>query len=210
MKSLKNKKGLIIFSLLCFTLVIFFYDTWKDEISLNNNKEFTIGRVTDFKYKRRRGGFIDFEFYANGKFFEVSDPDKSGWPPLIRESRAQRFEFYPVEYDITNPNNSKIQITEKPLGFKSILKDGVSINGTIENIYSVSKSYADLHIHYSYQQHRFRFRTRLHKDSLPCGDIDSCKQKEIQLIVSKDFPDINNLYYLSYDRIAMKKAKDKK
>nr|WP_299174922.1 hypothetical protein [uncultured Allomuricauda sp.] len=210
MERLKDKKGLIILSLLCCVLIIGFYNTWKDEISLKYNREVTIGRVTDFRYRTRSGGFIKFEFYAKGKLFEARDPDDSSWPKLVRESRAQKFKFYPVEYDATNPDNSKIKITKKPLEVRTLLKNGIKIKGKVENAYSVSESYVDLYINYTYRQRKFRFRTRIHKDRLPCGHMDICKQKEIELIISKDFPDVNNLYYLSYDRIAMKKAKEKK
>ena len=205
----KNKRGIFIFLLLCAVIIIGLYNSWKDEISLNNNKKMTIGRVTDFKYSTRTG-HIDFKFYVKGQLYDTSDPDDSGWPKYVREARAIKYKFYPVEYDATNPNNSKIQITKKPLGVGTLLKDGINIKGKVENIYSVSESYADLHINYTYLESNFKFRTRLHLDSLPCGKIDTCKQKEIKLIISRDFPDINNLYYLSYDRIAMEKTKEKK
>ena len=210
MKKNKNKTGIIIFSVFCCLVIIGLFNTWKNEISLNINKKVTIGRVTDFKYRRKTRGYIEYEFYANGKLFEARDPSKSGWPKLIRESKAERFKFYPVEYDITDPNNSKIRITENPLEIGTLLRNGIKIKGKVENIYVVSDSYVDLHISYKYLEGNFKFRTRQHLDSLPCGDIDNCQHNEIELIISRDFPDINNLYYLSYDRIAMEKAKEKK
>ncbi|MBC7000910.1 hypothetical protein [Cytophaga sp. FL35] len=209
MEKKKSKPGIIIMSLLVIVLIIGFYNSWKAEASLSSKGKITIGRVTDFKYSTRVG-HIDFKFYVNGELYDTSDPDDSGWPKYVREARAIRHKFYPVEYDSTNPNNSKIQITKKPLGFNELLKNGIKIKGKVENIYPISESYADLHIKYKYLRGNFKFRTRLHMDSLPCGFIDSCKQKEIGLIISKDYPDVNNLYYLSYDRVSMKKAKEQK
>lgn len=207
MEEKKKSRGVIIFSLFCVVLIIGFYNSWKDEISLSSNSKMTIGKVTDFKYSTRRGGYIDFKFYVNGKVYDTSDPDDAGWPKYVRKGRAVKNKFYPVEYDITNPKNSKILLTRKPLGFKVLLKDGIKTKSKVEKIYVVSDSYVDLHINYTYLKGKFQFRTRIHKDSLPCGSIDSCQEKKIDLIISKDFPEINNLYYLSYDRRAMKNAK---
>ncbi|WP_350290381.1 hypothetical protein [uncultured Croceitalea sp.] len=209
MDNQKNKRSLIIFFILCAFIAIGFYNSWKDEIALNSDSKMTIGRVTDFKYSSRNG-HIDFKFYVNGKLYETSDPDNSEWPKYVRTAKAIKNKFYPVEYEVTNPKNSKILITRKPLGIKALLKDGLKIKAKVENIYEISDSYADLYITYDYLEGKFKFRTRIHKDSLPCGTIDSCQQKEIDLIILKDFPDVNNLYYLSYDRVAMKKSKEQK
>ncbi|WP_418499118.1 hypothetical protein [Flagellimonas sp.] len=205
----KNKKGAIILSLLCVVIVIGFYNSWKDEISLNSNKKMTIGRVTDFKYSSRHG-YIDFKFYADGKLYDTSDPDDSGWPKYVRNGKAIKHRFYPVEYEYTNPYNSKILITKKPLEVEYLLKQGIKIQGEIENIFPISDSYADLHIKYIYLKGNFKFRTRLHKDSLPCGSIENCRKSKIDLVISRDYPDINSLYYQSYDRRAMKKAEEKR
>ncbi|GAB5474254.1 MAG: hypothetical protein Mars2KO_23530 [Maribacter sp.] len=182
------------------------YNSRKDEISLNSNRITTIGRVTKIK-KDRHAGSIRFEFYANGKLVQTKNPNKSGWPKYVRESKARRFEFYPVEYDYTNPENSKILITRKPLAIDKILREGIRIKGEVENAYETSNSYVDLYIKYTYLKNQFHFRTRQHKDSLPCKTVEKCKKSKIDLLISKDFPDINNLYYSSYDRKAMKKSK---
>ncbi len=205
----KKKRGIIIFSLICIFLLIGFYNTWQNEISLNSNSKMTIGRVTDFNYSTRTG-HIDFKFYVNGKLYDTSDPDDAGWPKYVRETRAVKYQFYPVEYDITNPNNSKILITKKPVGVETLIRYGIKIKGKVENAYAISDSYVDLYVSYSYLKGKFKFRTRIHKDSLPCGTIENCQQREVDLTISKDFPDVNNLYYLSYDRIAMKKLKERR
>ncbi|MDO6819493.1 hypothetical protein [Zobellia sp. 1_MG-2023] len=208
MKKPKDKKGLIVFSLIFGVILIGSYHTWQKEASLSKHRKMTIGKVTDFKYRKK--GFIDYQFYVNGELFDTSDPDDAGWPNYIRNAKAQKQHFYFVEYDSTNPYNSKIQIQRKSIGTNTLFKDSIPIKATIEQINSISDSYMDLYISYVYQQGRFKFRTRIHKDSLPCGTVANCEQGEIDLTISKYFPDANNLYFKSYDRMAMKKSKEER
>ena len=209
LEKLKNKKGLIVFSLILGVILIGCYSSWRNELSLSKNKKMTIGQVTGFRHSSKRT-YIEFQYYVNGELYNASDPYEARWPKYVRNAKAIRQQFYFVEYDTTDPNNSKIQIQRKSIGTNTLFKDGIHIKGNVENISRISNSYMDLYISYVYPQDKFKFRTRIHKDSLPCGTIANCEQKGIDLIISKHFPEANNLYYSSYDRIAMKKAKEER
>ena len=209
LQKLKDNKNPIVYSLFFGLILLGFYSTWRNEISLNANKKMTVGRVTDFSYGNDNG-FIDYEFYVNGQLYNVSDPDDSGWPKHVRNARARKNHFYFVAYDTTDPNNAKIQIQRRSIGTNTLFKDGINIKGNVDKINAISDSYMDLYISYAYQQGKFKFRTRIHKDSLPCGTIANCEQGEIDLTISKYFPDANNLYFKSYDRMAMKRSKEER
>ena len=91
-------------------------------------------------------------------------------------------------------------LTERPLKLKQILNDHATIYGNVVLASPVSDNYVDLRIAYKYQGEVFNFRTRLHKDNLPCGNVESCKESQIKLLVSKHYPEVNDLYFKSYDR----------
>ncbi|SIS47566.1 hypothetical protein SAMN05421766_102145 [Zobellia uliginosa] len=206
MEQLKKNQKAIIISLFFTLIALLSIYTWRKEASLNSNRKITIGRVTDVNYSIK-DGYISYEFYVDGEHYDTSDPDDAGWPKYFRQGKAVKNQFYPVEYDLTDPYNSKIKITQTPISLKTVLENGTKVKGLVEKSSPVSDSYVDLYISYTFLKRQFKFRTRLHRDSLPCGTADSCPQKEIDLIISDYFPDANDLYYSSYDRIAREKAK---
>lgn len=200
------KKTIILSAFALFMILAFFW-TYRKEQSLYRNRKTTIGKVTDVKFGQH--GSINFSYYVNGILFESSDPDDASWPQYVRDGKAQKHKFYPVEYDGMNPSNSKILITRTPLGKDDLLRSGILVEGTVENAYPVSDDYVDLHINYCYLKGEFRFRTRLHKDSLPCGTTVDCQQSTIEVFMAKDYPELNDLYFKSYDRLARAKAAQK-
>ncbi|CAM3330507.1 hypothetical protein [Zobellia roscoffensis] len=209
MQKLKDKGGLIIFILICSAVLIGSYNKCQNNISLKANKEMTIGRVTGFKHGSRNER-IQYQFYVNSKLYRTSDLYR---PRLQhkRNTKPRKKQFYYVEYDATDPSNSKILIQQqKSIGPNALFQDGIDIKANVDKISAISDSYVDLYISYAYLKNKYKFRTRIHKDSLPCGTIDNCEQGEVDLTISKYFPDANNLYFKSYDRMAMKKAKEER
>ncbi|WP_419212608.1 hypothetical protein ACNR9Q_00420 [Maribacter sp. X9] len=202
------KPAMIVFPIIFVALSVGFYSTFQKEKSLSKNNKTTLGKVTKLKYGKN--GYIKYEFYANGKLYQVSDPDDAGWPKYVRNTKAILNRFYQVEYDSSKPYNAKILIDINSKSERELLNKGVKINAIIDKAFATSGTYIDLYIKYTYDKGDFSFRTRLHKDSLPCGKIEDCKASRIDLVIAKEYPELNNLYHKSYDRQSMKNAKLKK
>ena len=81
-----------------------------------------------------------------------------------------------------------------------LITNGPEINGIVEKIGYPSKTYLDLYISYEYNKEMYEFRTREHIDSLPCGTVSDCENATIKIQISDYFPELNNLYFESYDR----------
>ncbi|MBU2996412.1 hypothetical protein KO500_08195 [Cellulophaga baltica] len=208
----ENSKHIIsvFFGILIVLLIYSYYNTVKDENALkSNNRRITYAKVTDYD-RYYDNHIINFEFYVNGKLIETSDPyyDDDNWVDYTRKSNVKKNEFYLVEYDLTDPENSKLIVDSYSKSRERILEnDGLKIKGYVESAFKVSQFYSDLRIKYHYLNNEFRFRTRLNTDSLPCGNIEDCKNSEIELTISKKFPALNNLDIISYDRLKMAKNK---
>ncbi|MCB0372690.1 MAG: hypothetical protein KDD31_06770 [Muricauda sp.] len=172
----------------------------KQEEDLDYNRKLGIAKLLRITNGSNSHKWVDYQFYENGKLIETSDPLRASWPNHIREGKPVIRAFYPVEFDRENPQYSKIIITERPLKLQQVLKDHISVYGNVLLASPVSDNYVDLRIEYNYQGVDFNFRTRLHKDSLPCGNVESCKESQIKLLVSKHYPEVNDLYFKSYDR----------
>ncbi|MCL6267659.1 hypothetical protein [Flagellimonas myxillae] len=203
----ETTKKLIVLAAVVLFLIVGAWWTNNKEQSLENNRKVTIGNVTDFKFGVY--GYIHFTYYVDGKLFEGSDPDDASWPEYVREAAPKKHGFYPVEYDVSNPKNCKIAITKNPWDVDDLFRGAIQIEGVVEHAYPISDNYVDLHINYSYLSGDFKFRTRLHKDSLPCGTLANCEQAEIELFIPKNYPELSDLYLRSYDRIAKAKAAEK-
>ena len=118
----KNKKVLFltIFGLIILTLAYF---QNQKEISLYRNKALTIGKVTELNTcSKTTTKCIVFKYLINGKWINGTDRGNALWPKLVREGKPQIGKYYPVEYDKTNIEYSKIMITKKPLTDKQVEK----------------------------------------------------------------------------------------
>ncbi|MEP1486790.1 MAG: hypothetical protein ABJK28_00025 [Algibacter sp.] len=118
----KNKKILLlsIFGLIILTLAYFQNEK---EISLSRNKALTIGKVTELNTcSKTTTKCIVFKYFINGKWINGTDRGDALWPKLVREGKPQVGKYYPVEYDKTNIEYSKIMITKQPLTDKQVEK----------------------------------------------------------------------------------------
>ena len=196
----QGNKGALIFlgvSLLVFTGYIF---QQSKEDKLHANLKTTVGKVTGIKHASKSRFYIEFEFYGTDGMVQGNDPLRATWPEYIREGKVEINRYYPVEYDSEDPKNSKISITKEPYTEAQLLRNGIQVDAKVEKAMKVSKDYVDLRIKYKHNHESFKFRTRLHKDSLPCGSIESCNGSMISLKINEQFPELNVLYFKSYDR----------
>ncbi len=171
---------------------------------INKNKKTTVGFITKIRHGGNNAGTsnIIYKYNVNSKKFKTSDALYDGYPKRVRLSKPIIGKYYPVEYDSLHPEESRILITEKSLNPHELILFGNTITGSISKIlYFKGNQYADFYINYKYRNEKFSFRTRLHKDSLSCGEISDCrKNKTIKLKISKKYPIFNNLYFKSRDR----------
>lgn len=196
----KNEKGLLVFVLFMVFVIISFLFQQRKENSFYNNYKLAIGKALKIENGGKTKRYIKYKFYVNGEIVVTSDPLEAGWPVHVRDGNVIVGGYYPVEYDSKNPDNAKIVIRDKPYTAKQLIASGTIIQGLVNNAFLVSDEYVDLKISYSYKKGDFNFRTRLHKDSLPCGNQASCIGKSIQLKINKFYPELNDLYFKSYDR----------
>ena len=63
-----------------------------------------------------------FKYLVDGEWIIGTDRGNSLWPKLVRESKPEVGKYYPVEYDKTDIEYSKIMIIKKPLTEKQIEK----------------------------------------------------------------------------------------
>ena len=111
----KNKKKLLLILFGIAILTIAYFQNEK-EISLSRNKAITIGKVTELNTcSKSTKKCIQFEYLVNNNWIKGSDRGNSFWPKHVRDGNPQIGNYYPVEYDKTNIEYSKIMITKKPL-----------------------------------------------------------------------------------------------
>ena len=187
----------IIFIILIISAII--YQQHKED-QLSDNYKLSIGKVTKIEHIRKSRYDVRYTFYDGGTKINETDPLNINLPVHVRDGNVIVGGYYPVEYDSKNPDNAKIVIREKPYTAKQLIANGTIIRGLVNNAFLISDEYVDLKISYSYKKGKFNFRTRLHKDSLPCGNQASCIGKSIQLKINKLYPELNDLYFKSYDR----------
>jgi len=112
-----KNKNILILTLFGLIILIAAYFQNEKEISLIQNKKMTIGKVTrlNFCSGSKLKKCIEFKYLIDGKWIYGTDPGDAFWPNFVRESKPQIGKYYPVEYDKTNFEYSKILITKKPL-----------------------------------------------------------------------------------------------
>lgn len=85
----------------------------------------TIGKVIDLNVcsgRKSRKKCIEFKYLVNGKWINGTDQGDALWPKLVREGTPRIGKYYPVEYDKTDIEYSKIFITKQPLTDKQVEK----------------------------------------------------------------------------------------
>ena len=111
------KKILRIDLIILIAIALLVYSSFtKDEYQsqLLNNRRIGVAKIKKVRYGKHSN--ISYYLFVDGVRLENSDPLYSSTAePLIRNGTPLVNKFYPVEYDSTNPNNSKILITETPL-----------------------------------------------------------------------------------------------
>jgi hypothetical protein len=201
MKFNESYKKLLIGIVFAIFIIIAIIHQLTKESQLTKNSKLGIGRLMKIEHGGNTSDFrIKYDFFHNGKKIKGIDPLNVGWPVHLRNGKPVIKGYSPVEYDSENPQNAKIIIQKKPYTPKQLLANSDKVQGLVENTFKVSDYYVDLKISYSYGNERFNFRTRLHKDSLLCGTLDSCKGSSIQLKINKFYPELNDFYFKSYDK----------
>ncbi len=202
----ENKKKNIFFIVFSSFLLVALLFTNKKENSLHKNSKWTFGKVIDIVPGRNK--YIEYQYYVNGNLYEGSDPYNYGWPEHHRTGKPVLNKFYNVEYDSLNPKYAKIFIEKKSyFDYELPEINGIKTKGIIENISSISDNYIDLYIKYKSYNKYFSFRSRFHKDSLPCIDYSKCLDSEIDLMVVEKYPELNDVYFQSYDRTTRRISK---
>ena len=101
------------------------YSIGKSEISLRKNQQLTIGKLLHVNTDSKGSKSFEYVYLVDQEWLKGTDPVSSEWPPYHREGAGILDAYYPVEYDKTDVEYSKILITKKPLTEeqkKSILK----------------------------------------------------------------------------------------
>lgn len=120
----KNKKILFL-TIFGLIILIAAYLQNEKEISLSQNRVLTIGKVTKLNVcsgSKSPKKCIEFKYLIDGKWINGTDRGDALWPKLVREGKPQIGKYYPVEYDKTNVEYSKIMITKQPLTDKQVEK----------------------------------------------------------------------------------------
>lgn len=182
----KNYGGVF---LLAMVMAFLYWKDKREETKIEQNKATSYAKILSIK--KGKGSYVRYRFLYNNKWYQDTD----SW-----NGKASENEFYKVIFDKTNPEYSDIILTRNPINPLTLIDKGVGIKGKINRIGIPSHQYIDLYISYEYLNEKFEFRTRMNKDSLPCGNDKNCEGSLIDIKVSTYFPELNNLYYASYDR----------
>ncbi|APQ17467.1 hypothetical protein [Maribacter hydrothermalis] len=169
------------------------------EKRINENKAFSYAKILSVKKGKRSR--VSYKFLHNDKWIYETD----SW-----NGKAEKNEFYKVIYDRNNPEYSDILLTRKSINPLDLIEKGKKIKGKIERIAYPSNTYLDLYISYNFLGERYEFRTRKHKDSIDCIVVSKCEGSEIDLRISDYQPELNNLFFESYDRIKIREKINRK
>ncbi len=190
MKNSKPYFSIVILIFLIFIVCNKKGENEKRKEERDQNPDITVGQLIKFN-SGKRSSFFTYKYFAKGEcyFGKISDNGLN----------ITTNEIYNVLYDKNNPSNSELLIEGKKYDVLKLVSQGTKINGYVEKVSLISE-YVDLYIKYKFYDHIFSFRTRLRKDSLPCGTIGECKYSDLQLSVYGKYPLINDLYFKSHDR----------
>ena len=99
----------------------------------------------------------------------------------------------------------KILITSRPITRDVAFKSYTKMYGEIESINPTYPGYVRINAKYRFKDENYKVETILHKDSLPCGTLEACKEsKRIKIFVSDNFPYFTDLFYKSSNRQHLK------
>lgn len=121
-KMTKKNESIILGLIFVIVLILLAYLQNRKEISLRQNRELTIGKLTRIRGVSGAGKVYEFKYLVDKNWIKGHDPDNATWPFYHRKGKAQKGKYYPVEFDKTNPEYSKILITKKPLTEKEVEK----------------------------------------------------------------------------------------
>lgn len=183
---LKKYLGAILFFVTIVSIMQ--WNEKNEEIRIRENQAVSYAKIIGVK--KGKGSYVRYRFLHNDKWIY----DRDSW-----NGKATENEFYKVIYDQNAPEYSDIILT-KSINPIDLIKNGKNIKGKIERISYPSKTYLDLYISYNFLGEKYEFRTRKHKDSLYCKLIPNCEGSEIDLKISEFQPELNDLYFESYDR----------
>ncbi|MGX1928094.1 hypothetical protein [Flagellimonas sp. 2504JD4-2] len=189
----KKRDNLIWYAFIIILIISSILFNFNERKEIENDKGTTIGRVT--KVSCNQSGEITYIFYYKGRRYENLESTCSG----VVEN-----DFYEINFKRSNPKISRI-VRGKVKNPMILVQNGIEIEGSIEKVKYNLKNYCDLYINYTYLNKKYSVRTRIHKDSLPCGAIEKCKNAPIPIQISHHYPDLNNLYFESHDRGAVRK-----
>lgn len=200
--SRKTKKNIakFIFGAIIIIVIVMLV---RKEASFQLNKQIGIGKVIEIG--GGKNPTIYYYLYHNGKKYKAGHQLGTYHDDIYRNGKIIPNAFYKVEYDSSDPVNSKIFISEKPLDPFELIEDGTELQAILEKIEKPFKTTADLYLNYDFIEGNFNFRTRFKLDNLPCGTFEDCKEtKSLKIKVAKDYPELNNLFLQSYDRQKMR------
>ncbi|WP_420573906.1 hypothetical protein [Kordia sp.] len=196
------------FIIVCGVVLIIFYIEYsnrKEDEHFAANAEYTIGKVSKIT---KRGGhrttsisrIIEYKYYYKGKWISDHGPLEKELGE-VRNGAPIIDAYYAVKYDPSNLSSSKILITSRPITRNVAFKSYTKMYGEIESINPTYPGYIRINAAYTFKGERYKVETILHKDSLPCGTLDECKEsKRIKLFVSDNFPYFTDLFYKSSNR----------
>ncbi|MEM8763740.1 MAG: hypothetical protein AAGD88_08005 [Bacteroidota bacterium] len=183
------------FGIILFFAAVVFVLRWikqHEKEQIEQNKGVSVAQIMHIGRRNR----LYYRFLYDKKWHKGSE--RGG-------RNTSKNDYYKVEFDKSDPSTSNLILSQQSLNPMDLVEEGIEIQGRVEKIRFPSKTHLDLYVNYKYLDETYSVRTRMHKDSLPCGKVADCTKAEITLKISPYFPNLNNLYYDSYDRSEIRK-----
>ena len=183
------------FGIILFFAAIIFVLRWikqNEKEQIEQNKGISIAKIEHIGRRNR----LYYRFLYDKKWYTGSE----------RGGRSiSKNDYFKVEFDKSNPYTSNLILSEQSLNPMDLVEDGIEIQARVKKIMFPAKTHLDLYVSYQYLNENYSVRTRMHKDSLPCGTVADCNNAKITFKISPYFPDLNSFYYDSYDRSELRK-----
>lgn len=198
----KTKAALFI-SVIILLIFYFYKNRQEENDQLDKNGIITVGKVSRIEKKPKSNKkTIYYKYYHKGNWIKDSGPSESSMGNSeVRNGKPIIGAYYAVKYDPNDLTLSKIFITGRPITRDVAFKSYTKMFGEIESINPTYPNYIRIHAKYTFKGENYNVETILHKDSLPCGTLEECKEsKRIKLFVSDNFPYFTDLFYKSSNR----------
>jgi hypothetical protein len=194
---IQDKTQVAIF--IAFLIIAFNFYKEKEEnetTQLAENGRYTIGKVTKLNYRKQASIDVTYTFFHAGKWIEGENLiDKDA------EIAPVKGAYYLVRYVPNDLNISEILVASDRITREVALENAQEIFGDIEIIRPAFPNYIRIKIGYTFEGERYQVESILHKDSLPCGTFEACKEsKRIPIKVSKKYPFFTDVFYRSSQR----------